>query len=111
MGSTSLSIFGDLPSGQVGKTVYRVIQEALTNAARHAPGSRVTINVDKGAVEVVNDGGRLTRTSPGSGFGLIGLGERVRGLGGTLVAGPRPEGFALRVTLPEGDQLENEATR
>ena len=102
---------GDLPSGQVGKTVYRVIQEALTNAARHAPGSRVTINVDKGAVEVVNDGGRRTRTAPGSGFGLIGLGERVRGLGGTLVAGPRPEGFALRVTLPEGDQHENEATR
>src|SRR5680860_229653 len=61
----------DLPSGPVGETVYRAVQEALTNAARHAPGSRVTINVDKGAVEVVNGPGRRTRTAPGSGFGLI----------------------------------------
>jgi len=102
--------FGGLPSGPVGQTVYRAVQEALTNAARHAPGSRVTINVDKGAVEVVNDAGRRPRTAPSSGFGLIGLGERVRSLGGTLDAGPRPDnGFALRVTLPDSDQPENEA--
>jgi len=104
--------FGDLPSGPVGQTVYRAVQEALTNAARHAPGSRVTINVDKGAVEVVNGPGRRTRTAPGSGFGLIGLGERVRSLGGTLDAGPRPgDGFALRVTLPDADRVDDEATR
>ena len=102
----------DLPSGPVGETVYRAVQEALTNAARHAPGSRVTINVDKGAVEVVNGPGRGTRTAPGSGFGLIGLGERVRGLDGTLDAGPRPgDGFALRVTLPDADRIDDEATR
>jgi len=104
--------FGDLPSGPVGQTVYRAVQEALTNAARHAPGSRVTINVDKGVVEVVNGPGRRTRTAPGSGFGLIGLGERVRSLGGTLDAGPRPgDGFALRVTLPDADRVDDEATR
>lgn len=102
----------DLPSGPVGQTVYRTVQEALTNAARHAPGSRVAVNIDKGAVEVVNGPGRRTRTAPGSGFGLIGLGERVRSLGGTLDTGPRPgDGFALRVTLPNADRVDDEANR
>jgi len=102
----------DLPSGPVGHTVYRAVQEALTNAARHAPGSQVTINVDKGCVEVANGPGRPTRTVSGSGVGLIGLGERVRALGGTLDAGPRPgNGFAVRVDWPDPDRVDDEATR
>jgi signal transduction histidine kinase len=103
---------GDLPAGAVGHLVYRAVQEALTNAARHAPGSRVTVNVDRGAVEVVNGPGRRTRTTPGSGFGLVGLHERVRSLGGTLDAGGCSDGgFALRVTLPDGVRIDDQAPR
>ena len=97
---------------RVGRTVYRLIQEALTNARKHAPGQRVTIAIrgdrDAGVdVHVVNrpavgqahvDAGDDTG---GSGTGLVGLAERVQLEGGELTHGPSGDGgFELHATLP-----------
>jgi signal transduction histidine kinase len=84
---------------------YRIVQEALTNAARYAPGSRVEVGVEVTGgllqVTVRDHGGRRTEASTGGGFGLVGLAERVRALGGDLAAGPAPGGgFAVTARLP-----------
>lgn len=98
---------GQLPlDHRVASVVYRTVQEALTNAARHAPGSAMRVFVGLGAdgveVEVVDSGGGESEPV-GSGFGLEGLAERVRALGGDFGAGPRAEGgFAVRARIPEG---------
>lgn len=90
-----------------GLAVYRIVQEGLTNAARHAPGCRCQVTVDATdgtvIVEVTDDGGTLTETRHHEkGFGLIGLRERVGSLGGELTFGAREQGgFALRAVLPE----------
>ncbi|MCC6226724.1 MAG: sensor histidine kinase [Microthrixaceae bacterium] len=95
----------DVPAG-VGLAAYRVAQEAVTNAMRHAPDSRVEIHVDATdgtlRIEVTNSGGsRPARTNSGSnhtdGHGLIGMRERVGVYGGTLTAGAEPGG-GFRVT-------------
>lgn len=82
---------------------YRVVQEGLTNARKHAAASRVAIvlhyRADHIAVEVSDDGDG-SGPGGGSGRGLAGIRERVALLGGEFVAGPRARGFALRVTLP-----------
>ncbi|WP_329018218.1 sensor histidine kinase [Streptomyces sp. NBC_00690] len=92
-------------------TVYRIVQEALTNVVRHAGAGthcQVTIAVDargEVTIEVVDDGAGNT-TSSGSaelqgGHGLLGMRERVTVHGGTLTIGPRPDGgFALLARLP-----------
>lgn len=93
---------------EVTTTVYRVVQEALTNIARHAPLARqttVTLAHDRAAVtvEVADDApAAYPRRFPGSGgYGIVGMRERVQTLGGTLVAGPRPEGgWLVRATVP-----------
>ncbi|GAA2520063.1 histidine kinase [Streptomyces levis] len=85
---------------------YRVVQEALTNATKHAPGAPITVRVshraDETVVSVFNElpyeEGRPA--APGSGSGLIGLDERVRLAGGTLRAGRRAGGFEVRAELP-----------
>ncbi|GAB3205266.1 Signal transduction histidine kinase [Marinactinospora thermotolerans DSM 45154] len=89
------------------RAVYRVVQEALTNAARHAPGSAVEVRVDhrpgEVVVEVGDDGARGGPSLGASGgrHGLIGLGERVRLAGGTFRAGPRDEGgWAVEARIP-----------
>ncbi|MGY1711285.1 sensor histidine kinase [Geodermatophilus sp. SYSU D00758] len=85
-------------------TVYRVVQEALTNVIRHARASRavVCVSAAPAAVEVTveDDGtGRAGTSDPGA--GLVGLTERVRALGGALTAGNRPDGgFRVSATLP-----------
>ncbi|MEU7577323.1 histidine kinase [Streptomyces sp. NPDC041068] len=97
---------------EVETAVHRVVQEALTNVTRHAPGAtdiRVRIATEAGelVVEVVNGpaGQRRSgdRTPPGGhgGLGLIGLRERVAAVGGGLDAGPLPDGgWRVRATLP-----------
>jgi signal transduction histidine kinase len=94
----------------VGRTAYRVVQEGLTNARRHAPGApvEVTVTSDGEAVtaevisrrpagEVVPDGA----AAGGTGAGLIGLAERVELAGGRLEHGPSAIGdFVLRATIP-----------
>jgi signal transduction histidine kinase len=85
-------------------TAYRVAQEALTNATRHAPGSTVRVSVfrDDEVLEItVEDDGPGGAPDEGGGFGLVGLAERVRAAGGTLATGPRRcGGFAVTARLP-----------
>jgi signal transduction histidine kinase len=99
----------DVPSA-VGRTAYRVVQEGLTNARKHAPGAAVAVAIWKRddpalVVEVVSKpavGVRAAGPSlDGSGAGLVGLAERVSLAGGDLQHGPDQKGdFVLRATLP-----------
>jgi signal transduction histidine kinase len=91
----------------VGRTAYRVVQEGLTNARKHAPAAAVdvTISTDDHSliVRVVNKQpvGVLATGMRGAGAGLVGLAERVSLLGGELEHGPDEDGdFVLRATLP-----------
>jgi signal transduction histidine kinase len=98
-----LRLPADAPPQSLQVAVYRVVQEALTNARRHAPGStvRVQVGVDADAlcVEVVSRGLRIA-PSPGGGTGLVGMRERVRLHGGRFAAGPTDDGFAVTARLP-----------
>jgi signal transduction histidine kinase len=95
-----------LPEG-VALSVYRIVQEALTNVVRHAAPARCRVSVVAGRAEVhveVTDDGPGTRVLPAdrrAGHGLIGMRERVLMYGGSFHAGPRPEGgFGLSARLP-----------
>lgn len=83
---------------------YRLAQEALTNARKHAPGAPVRIEViwDNGSVALrVADAGPGTARAPVTGYGLVGMRERVRLVGGELHTGPAPGGgFEVAATLP-----------
>jgi signal transduction histidine kinase len=85
-------------------TAYRLVQEGLTNALKHARADRaeVLVRYDNGRVElVVRDDGRGGTAGSGGGHGLVGMRERVAVCGGELHAGPRPDGgFELRALLP-----------
>lgn len=93
---------------EVAGTVHRVVQESLTNVARHAPRARsVTVEVArKGAdvvVEVTDDAPAPPPSRRRTGYGLIGMRERVEALDGTLRAGPRTNGgWSVQATLPLG---------
>jgi signal transduction histidine kinase len=94
-----------LPDG-VDLTGYRVVQEALTNAVKHAAGASAVVHVDYGTdrlrIEVTDTGGRTPPSAdPGSGRGLIGLRERLALYGGTLRAGPRLRGgYRVEALVP-----------
>ncbi|MFD8481821.1 sensor histidine kinase [Kitasatospora sp. NPDC059673] len=84
---------------------YRIVQEALTNARKHADGARVEVRVDyrppATLVEVSNGAGTAASTAVDSGYGLVGLRERVTALGGRLDAGPAGTGsWRLSARLP-----------
>lgn len=93
-------------SPTVGLTAFRVIQEALSNALRHAPGSTVavTARTDAGVLVVTVTNSKplsVVEPAPGSGLGLAGIRERVTTLGGMVQAGPRlGGGFRVRVQIP-----------
>jgi signal transduction histidine kinase len=93
------------PAQSLQVAIYRVVQEALTNARRHAPGSTVRVHVGHEAdvlcVEVVNRGGRRAAAS-GGGHGVVGMRERVRMHGGRFTAEPTDDGFAVTARLPLG---------
>jgi signal transduction histidine kinase len=93
----------DLPQG-IDLTAYRLIQEGLTNALKHAKATHadVVIRYHNGTVElVVRDDGRGDGSGDGGGHGLVGMRERVAVVGGELHAGPHPDGgFELRARLP-----------
>jgi signal transduction histidine kinase len=93
----------ELPAG-VDLTAYRLVQEGLTNALKHARATRaeVLVNYGRGEIEVmVSDDGRGVGNGDGGGHGLVGIRERVSVYGGQLDAGPQPGGgYRLRAKLP-----------
>ncbi|GAA2195069.1 sensor histidine kinase [Micromonospora lupini] len=102
-----------LPSA-VDVAAYRIIQESLTNAHKHAPGARVAVRLrydpEGVTIEVRDDGTDPASAdpgaTPGSGLGLIGMRERAETVGGTFTAGPRPDGgFAVRAVLPAPEEV------
>ena len=103
-----LEVVGDpvaLPPG-VDLSAYRIVQEALTNALKHAgpARARVVVRYEAEAVELeVSDDGPGVLDAVGTGHGLVGMRERVALYGGDLEAGERREGgWALRARLPLG---------
>lgn len=91
-------------SPMTSQAAHRVVQESLTNAARHAPGAPVTVTIAGTRVEVSNSAPAHPNGRAGTGLGLIGLAERVRLAGGRLDAGPRPDGgWAVTAVLPDAD--------
>lgn len=108
-GRVDVTVSGDLDTlpAAVDVSGYRVVQEALTNAARHAPGAAVEVSIEVGRadlrVRVVNSGSGSGRRGSGGGHGLTGISERAELFGGTATAGARDDGgFEVRVDLPFG---------
>ncbi len=103
--TVDLTLVGELPAA-CAPVVHRVVQEALTNAVRHAPGAAVTVTVsstaDQVVVRVVDDGAGAGAAAT-RGYGLVGLAERVALARGTLASGPGSDlgsGFAVQAVLP-----------
>ncbi|GAA0950796.1 hypothetical protein GCM10009550_29690 [Actinocorallia libanotica] len=106
----SLTVTGaprDLPEG-LDLSAYRILQEALSNASRYAPGAAVAVeahyDADRLRLSVVDDGPHgEPDTSSSGGHGLVGMRERATMLGGTLTAGERDGGWAVIAELPYDD--------
>ncbi|WP_225839273.1 sensor histidine kinase [Streptomyces sp. NK08204] len=104
---TTLTIEGerqDVPDA-VDRTAYRIVQESLTNVARHAAAATASIRIayrpDSLAIRVDDDGTASPHYAPVPGVGLLGMRERVTALGGHLRAEPRSEGgFTVQAELP-----------
>ncbi|ROR65361.1 sensor histidine kinase [Agrococcus jenensis] len=104
-------------TSMVGLTVYRIVQEALTNSRKHAgPVARVDVRLryldDEIEVEVTDDGRGGAAGTHGAGAGLMGMRERVAALGGSLEVGPRSRGgWLVRARVPSpGPARADEAT-
>jgi len=104
---TTLTIEGqrhEVPEA-VGRTAYRIVQESLTNTARHAAASTASIRIsyrpDALAIRIDDDGTARPGAAAEPGVGLLGMRERVTALGGSLRAEPRTEGgFTVQAELP-----------
>lgn len=94
----------DVPAA-VGRTAYRIVQESLTNIARHAAADTASVRIDYRpdalVIQVDDDGKATSDAAPVPGVGLLGMRERVTALGGRLRAAPRGEGgFTVQAELP-----------
>lgn len=106
--SVDLRLDGDVDAvpRAVGLSVYRIVQEAITNVVKHAPSTCATVDVRVAAGEVtirVTNGPGASPQAPvtGSGTGLTGMRERVAAFGGDLTAGPAADGgWTVEATLP-----------
>jgi signal transduction histidine kinase len=96
------------------RAAYRIVQEALTNALRHAGPAAASISLayerDRLVIDIADDGRGFTDDSegpmPGFGHGIAGMRERALAVGGELEAGPQPDGgFRVRATLPLEEEL------
>ena len=108
--AVELQTRGDLsriPPG-VGVALYRIAQEALANAARHAPRARTVLGLElaDGRVALVAETSGPVVAASAPGYGLIGMQERATALGGELEAGPTRDGWRVSCRLPleEGDE-------
>ncbi|SDY79575.1 sensor histidine kinase [Tessaracoccus flavus] len=107
-----LDVTGEPPPSEplLHHTVYRIVQECLTNVLRHAPGSdAVAVRIGWGeadvTIEVTNTGPVVSRVAgEQSGHGLRGLRERAAAFGGSVEAGPVEGGWRVRATLNHGDR-------
>jgi signal transduction histidine kinase len=100
----TLDVTGTVPDG-VGLTVYRIVQEAVTNVVKHAAPARcrvvVAVSDDVARIEVTDDGAGERVLAGGGGHGLVGMRERVTMYGGSLTAGPRAAGgFQVVAEVP-----------
>lgn len=111
------------PGSRAEHVTHRVVREALTNAAKYAPGGEVTVHVrhasDRTGIEVVDTGSEAVtapvpaRAGDDPGSGLSGLRALVGTVGGTFEAGPQESGFRVRVSVPTGtaqDPSDEEGT-
>ncbi|MFI5560155.1 sensor histidine kinase [Amycolatopsis japonica] len=94
----------DLPAA-VDRTAYRIVQESLTNIARHAAAKTASVRIDHRpdalTIQIEDDGKATPGAAPIPGVGLLGMRERVTALGGRLDAGPKDTGgFSVRAELP-----------
>jgi signal transduction histidine kinase len=96
----------DLPVA-VDLSAYRIVQEALTNVVKHAPGARASVTVGRResmlVVEVTNENPSST-VETGDGHGLLNMRERAQAVGGVLVAGPHERTWRVRAELPAGGE-------
>jgi signal transduction histidine kinase len=92
---------GRLPA-TAGLALYRIVQEALTNAIKHAPGSQTAVHVAVEADEVrlAVDTAAEPGTGTGTGFGIVSMRERAESLGGSCTAGPGGHGWLVTAVLP-----------
>jgi len=100
--NVSLAVDGDtgrLPA-TVGLAVYRILQEALTNVIKHAPGAPATARLVVSATEVTLAVDSLGAPGHGTGHGVDGMRERAEFLGGNCEAGPDGAGWLVRATFP-----------
>ena len=104
----SLAVEGDITRvpATTGSTVYRIAQESLTNAAKHAPGSPVAVRVvaDDDRVELLVDSAGTP--GRGAGMGVMTMRERAQAVGGRCTAGPAGEGWRVHATLPVQSRTE-----
>ena len=107
-----LAILGEvrpLPPG-LELSVYRIVQEALTNVLKHAQASRARVRVDYGpdavTIDVVDDGTARTTSGVPAGHGLVGMRQRAQVFGGTTTVGPAPGGgWHVHAELPADPEL------
>jgi signal transduction histidine kinase len=102
---------GPEPSAGLDAAAYRIVQEALTNVLKHAPGSRTRVCVSRDEdvleVAVVNRAARTAESAlPGSGYGLIGMRQRAELYGGSFEAGECGDGFAVRAASSGGSRRD-----
>jgi len=90
---------GGLPA-TTGLAVYRIAQEALTNAAKHAPGAPTALRLAVGTGSVTLTADSSGQPGTGTGLGVVSMRERAESLGGTCEAGPGGRGWLVRATLP-----------
>jgi signal transduction histidine kinase len=93
------------PPPEVGRTIYRIVQEGITNARKHAPRARLRIvlsgdEADSVRLTVTNPIGFANGDTPGSGLGLIGIAERVEVAGGRFTHNVTDGEFTLSAWLP-----------
>ena len=104
LAGADITVATDGDTGRLAATtglgVYRIVQESLTNAVKHAPGVPVSVSlrVEANAVKLAVDS--AGRPGSGAGLGLIGMKERAESLGGSCEAGPGGHGWLVRARLP-----------
>lgn len=101
-----VELTGTEVTGPAAVLGYRVVREAIVNVARHAPGARARITVERNhgmvSIEVADSGGSVAPAGVGTGTGITGLATALEAVGGNLTWGARPgRGFRLAATIPE----------